>query len=70
MSEPSREVKPPKESENEVILDITTVPDKEEEILKRDSLGEFSGIDAGLDFSGDSGDEYTESCFEIARYIN
>ena len=68
-SQPPCEVKPLKASENEIIAKYSTASDKEDEILKRDSLGEFSGIEAGIDFSGDSADEYTDSIFEIARYI-
>ena len=52
-------------SDHEVIVK----PDMEEEILKRDSMGEFPVIEGGFDFSGDSGDEYTDSVFEIARYV-
>ena len=66
-SQPPCEVKPLKASEPEVIFKSTVVPDNEEEILKRDSMGEFSGIEGGIDFSGDSADEYTDSVYEIAR---
>ena len=68
-SQPPCEVKPLKASENEIIAKYSTTSDKDDELLKRDSLGEFSGIEAGIDFSGDSADEYTDSIFEIARYI-
>ena len=63
-SDPPCEVKPLKISDNEVIIK----PEMEEEVLKRDSMGEFPVIEGGFDFSGDSGDEYTDSVFEIARY--
>ena len=66
-SDPPCEVKPLKMSDNEVIVKPTSVPEKEEEILKRDSMGEFPAIEGGFDFSGDSGDEYADSVFEIAR---
>ena len=66
-SDPPCEVKPLKMSDNEVIVKPTSVAEKEEEILKRDSMGEFPAIEGGFDFSGDSGDEYADSVFEIAR---
>ena len=71
-SQPPCEVKPLKASEPEVKLKNAVVAeeklfDKEEEILKRDSKGEFPGIEGGIDFSGDSADEYTDSVYEIAR---
>ena len=66
-SKPPCEVKPLKTPENEAGLRSGITSDKADDITKRDSPGDSSGPDAGMDFSGDSGDEYTDSIFEIAR---
>ena len=66
-SDPPCEVKPLKMPDNDTVAKSTTATEMDDEMLKRDSMGEFPGIEGGFDFSGDSGDEYADSVFEIAR---
>ena len=75
-SEPPCEVKPLK-SQN---IDMPASDSKPEQLEKcgqttaHDSGGDSSGHDvsdrSAIDFSGESGDEYTDSVFEIARLVN
>ena len=60
-------MKPLKIAENEVATKSEMSRDKADEPTKSYSPGDSSALDAAIDISGDSGDEYTDSIFEIAR---
>ena len=66
-SKPPCEIKPLKASENESASKSAITSDKTDEITRRYSPVDSPGPEGGIDFFVDSGDEYTDSIFEIAR---